>query len=51
MRAQAPAALLSAGFVEVRVAAIHPEFPAWSSPVTVCFRRAPGGWQLVGLTR
>jgi hypothetical protein len=51
MSAQAPAALLPGEFVQARVAAIHPDFPSWASPVTVYFRRTSGGWQLVGLTR
>ena len=54
-RAQAPAALTvpraNADFIQVRVAAIHPHFPSWATPVTVYFRRAGSGWELVGLTR
>ena len=42
-RAQAPAALTvpraNADFIQVRVAAIHPHFPSWATPVTVYFRR------------
>jgi hypothetical protein len=52
VRAVAPsAALAEAPFVEVRIAAIHPEFPAWSVPVVVHFRRTTEGWQLVGVRR
>jgi hypothetical protein len=53
-RAQAPAALSNASapeFVQVRVAAVHPQFPSWSTPVTVSFRRTERGWKLVGLVR
>jgi hypothetical protein len=54
-RAQAPAAFLSSlgapEFVQVRVAAEHPQFPSWKKPVTVTFRRTEQGWKLVGLVR
>jgi hypothetical protein len=54
-RAQTPAALVSDGtaadFIEVRVAATHPQFPAWSTPVKVHFKRTDHGWKLVGLAR
>ncbi len=56
-RTQAPAALVSqststtAEFVQVRVAALHPRFPSWSTPVTVHFKRTGQGWTLVGLVR
>ena len=50
-KSQAPAALAGAGFVRVRVAAIHPQFASWATPVTVYFRRADAGWLLVGVTR
>jgi hypothetical protein len=54
-RAQAPAALLSKEtapeFIQVRVAASHPRFPAWTVPVTLHFRRTERGWKLVGLVR
>ena len=47
-----PAALTSVGpFIKVQVAAIAPARPEWSRPVDVYFRRAAGGWQLVGLER
>jgi hypothetical protein len=38
-------------FLQVKIAAIHPEFAAWSHPVTLHFRRLVDGWQLVGLAR
>jgi hypothetical protein len=38
-------------FVQVRVSAIHPEFPSWATPVTVHFRRESGAWRTVGLNR
>lgn len=54
-RAQMPPELAAGGnsleFVQIQVAAIHPGFPAWATPVTVHFRRAADGWKLVGLTR
>jgi hypothetical protein len=54
-RAQGPRALTSPGtapeYVQVRVAAVHPKFPAWATPVTVHFRRVERGWSLVGLAR
>ena len=54
-RAQAPAGLISSErapeFLEVRVAAVHPEFPSWAAPVTAHFRRAGQTWTLVGLAR
>jgi len=56
-RAEAPAALMEPGrteqFVQVSVAAIHPKFPTWATPVTVHFRRGAERqpWTLVGLVR
>ena len=51
-RATAPAALLSnAAFVRVSVKTAHPDYPAWSNPVTFTFRKADGRWQIVGLDR
>jgi hypothetical protein len=54
-RVRAPIDLIGgdarSAFIQVRVAAIHPEFPSWATPVTVHFRSAGGGWQLVGLKR
>jgi hypothetical protein len=54
-RAMAPAALVAAArpgdYLEARVAALHPRFSAWATPVTVHFRREASGWTLVGLSR
>ncbi|MEO7274058.1 MAG: hypothetical protein ABIX28_19415 [Vicinamibacterales bacterium] len=48
---RAPAALLAAGhgFLSAKVGAIHPDHPAWATPVTFFFRRAASGWTLVGV--
>jgi hypothetical protein len=52
MRALAPAPLLgTAAFVQVEVAAQHPDHPSWASPVTLHFRREGTRWTLVGLRR
>ena len=52
MRAPEAVLALPAGeFLQVRVAAVHPEFPSWATPVTVHFRRLANGWQLVGVAR
>jgi hypothetical protein len=52
MRAVAPAPLLAgAAFIQVEVAAVHPEHPPWAQPVTLHFRREGSGWILVGLRR
>jgi hypothetical protein len=49
---QAPAGLLArADFVGVRITAVHPDQPRWASPATFTFRRAAGGWDLVGVER
>jgi hypothetical protein len=50
---QAPAALAiePGGFIEVAIAAEHPAYPGWRTPVTTHFRRTAGGWTLVGLER
>jgi hypothetical protein len=51
-RAAAPGSLLgSAAFVQVEVAAEHPQHPAWARPVVVHFRRDGSRWTLVGLRR
>jgi hypothetical protein len=54
-KAQAPASLVSDSvapdFIQVRIAAAHSQFPAWSTPVTVHFKRIERGWKLVGLAR
>jgi hypothetical protein len=38
-------------YVRVDVGADHEEHRAWATPVETYFRRDPGGWTLVGLTR
>jgi hypothetical protein len=51
-RLTAPSQVLAgAQFVQVDIAAQHPQFPAWSAPVTAHFRREGAGWALVGLVR
>jgi hypothetical protein len=51
-RVAAPPEVLSgAQFVQVDIAATHPDFSIWSTPVTVHFRRVPAGWALVGVKR
>jgi hypothetical protein len=48
----APASILAgAPFVQVEVAAQHPQHPAWARPVVVHFRRDGSRWTLVGLRR
>jgi hypothetical protein len=53
--AKAPAALTMSQnapqFIQVRIAGVHPQFPSWATPVTIHFRRAGPGWNLVGVTR
>ena len=43
--------LRDAAFIRVSVQTIHPDYPAWSSPVTFTFRRAGTQWETVGLDR
>jgi hypothetical protein len=51
-RAEAPPAMLQGSdYVSVTVRTMHAGFPGWQAPVVVYFRRTPGGWQAVGLTR
>jgi hypothetical protein len=54
-RATAPTEVMAAarvsGFLEARVATIHPGHPIWATPATAHFRRAKSGWELVGLVR
>lgn len=52
-RAQAPAALLAGGheYIAATVRTLHRDFPDWSQPVLLYFRRAGTGWSLVGLER
>jgi hypothetical protein len=46
-----PQVLAGSQFVQVEIASVHPQFPAWSTPVTVHFRRDGAGWTLVGVKR
>jgi hypothetical protein len=48
---QAPKSLLDSPFIRVSVRTIHPDYPAWSAPVTFTFRRTNAGWENVGLDR
>ena len=52
-RVQAPAAVISsqADFVAAELRAFHPDQPRWSLPLTIYFRRTPGGFTLVGVER
>jgi hypothetical protein len=52
-RAQAPPELLAGRpeYLAARVRAFHPDFPTWSQPVMLYFRRAGDVWALVGLER
>jgi hypothetical protein len=43
--------LVEAAFLQVSVRTIHPEYPAWATPVTFTFRRNDTQWQTVGLDR
>jgi hypothetical protein len=49
--ARAPGGLTGAAFVKLEVSAIQPPNESWTKPVDVYFRRAAGGWVLVGLER
>jgi hypothetical protein len=53
LRLTAPAGAAAPGiaFLQVEIAATHPEHPSWSLPITVHFRRTASGWELVGLRR
>jgi hypothetical protein len=52
LSARAPGGLLDgSAFVGVTIAATHPEHPGWAKPATFTFRRAGGGWTLVGSER
>jgi hypothetical protein len=37
--------------VTVEVRTEHAAYPHWQLPVTLTFRRGPGGWRAVGLER
>jgi hypothetical protein len=50
---QAPAGLpaVPGAYIQVELAADHPQFASWKQPVRVFFRREAQGWKLVGLER
>jgi hypothetical protein len=50
---QAPTALPAddGTFVRVEISATAAEHPAWATPVEVYFKRAEGGWKLIGFER
>ncbi len=52
-RIPAPSGLPSTDgtFVKISVSGVDPAHPSWAQPVDVYFRRAGGGWRLVGLER
>jgi hypothetical protein len=50
-RFEMPQTLRDAAFVRVSVSTIHPDYPAWSNPVTFTFRRNGTQWETVGLDR
>jgi hypothetical protein len=52
-RLPAPSGLPSTDgtFVKISVSGVDPSHPSWAQPVDVYFRRAGGGWRLVGLER
>jgi len=50
-RLDTPKPLLDSAFLRVSVRAIHPDYPAWSNPVTFTFRRNGTQWETVGLDR
>jgi hypothetical protein len=51
-QATAPKQLLEgADFVAVAVQTVHSDHPTWRLPVVLTFRRAPTGWQAVGIDR
>jgi hypothetical protein len=50
-RFEVPQMLRDAAFLRVSVRTIHPDYPAWSNPVTFTFRRSGTQWETVGLDR
>ena len=42
---------LTGDFVGVSITAVHAQQPGWANPSTFFFRRASGGWSLVGVER
>ena len=51
LASRCPTMLRDAAFIRVSVQTIHPDYPAWASPVTFTFRRAGAQWETVGLDR
>ena len=51
-QASAPKQVLDgAEFVSVAIQTVHAEYPQWRLPVVFTFRRAPAGWQAIGIER
>ena len=50
-RLQAPPGIAGERFVKASIRALDAAHAPWASPVHVYFRRAAGGWQLVGVER
>jgi hypothetical protein len=50
-RLEVPQIFRDAAFFRVSVQTIHPDYPAWASPVTFTFRRNGTQWETVGLDR
>ena len=48
---ETPKLLLDSAFLRLSVRTIHPDYPAWSNPVTFTFRRNGTQWETVGLDR
>jgi hypothetical protein len=42
-------ALEPGAYLDVRITTIHPDFPAWRSPVIVHLRRTGSGWEVAGV--
>jgi hypothetical protein len=51
LRFQIPKLLDDSPFLRVGVSTTHPDYPAWSNPVTFTFRRNGTQWETVGLDR
>lgn len=51
--AAAPAAIrqLASTYLRIEVRTIHPDYPAWATPVYAFFCRAGGAWKTVGVER
>jgi hypothetical protein len=50
-RATLPAELARAEYVSVAIRSLHPDHPAWATPLNAYFRRDANGWTTVGLER